>query len=372
MAPDGKSGFQHPRIVIEWLTMAKRRLNKHQVRRIQRQQQSRSVSSEKEHSANSDATLQLGPEQDGLVVCHFGQQLEIEALTGEHKGERYRCYQRSNLPPLVTGDHVIWQADDKQSGVVVAQSPRKSIISRPNSRGMLRPVAANIDTVVVVIAPEPEPFANLIDRYLVTIENLSLEAVILLNKADLLNAPGMTEQASAIHALLDRYERIGYRILRTSTKTEDGMSALRESLSARTMVFVGQSGVGKSSVINALRDLDEESGSDEEEYAEVGELSIGLAKGTHTTTATRLYHMPGSGDLIDSPGIREFGLDHVDTADLINGFREFRPLLGQCRFRDCKHLNEPGCAILIATEAGEISEDRLLSYQQILQGQGTR
>lgn len=372
MAPDGKSGFQHSRIVIEWLTMAKRRLNKHQVRRIQRQQQSRSASDKVNQTAASDSAQQLGPEQGGLVVCHFGQQLEIEALTGEHRGERYRCYQRSNLPPLVTGDHVIWQADDKQSGVVVAQSARKSIISRPNSRGTLRPVAANIDTVVVVIAPEPEPFANLIDRYLVTIENLSLEAIILLNKADLLTGSDMTERANAINALLDRYERIGYRILQTSTKTEDGMSALRESLSARTMVFVGQSGVGKSSVINALRGLDEESGSEEEEYAEVGELSIGLAKGTHTTTATRLYHMPHSGDLIDSPGIREFGLDHVDAADLINGFREFRPLLGQCRFRDCKHLNEPGCAILNATEAGEISADRLLSYQQILQAQGTR
>lgn len=352
--------------------MTKRRLNKHQVRRIQRQQQSRATNHRDNQSAAPDSTQQLGPEQDGLVVCHFGQQLEIEALTGEHQGKRYRCYQRSNLPPLVTGDHVIWQADDKQSGVVVAQLPRKSIISRPNSRGILRPVAANIDTVVVVIAPEPEPFANLIDRYLVTIENLSLEAIILLNKADLLDSQCQAAQVSAIQTMLSRYEHIGYQTLQASTKTAGGMSELRASLSSRTMVFVGQSGVGKSSVINALREMDGDNGREEEEYAEVGELSIGLAKGTHTTTATRLYHMPESGDLIDSPGIREFGLDHVDTTDLIHGFREFRPLLGYCRFRDCKHLNEPGCAILDALKAGDISEERVISYQQILQGQGAR
>ena len=350
--------------------MAKRRLNKHQVRRIQRQQQSRTASTVTDSKADStDHSRQLGPEQTGLVVCHFGQQLEIEALTGEHLGERFRCYQRSNLPPLVTGDHVIWQADDENSGVVVAQSDRKSFISRPNSRGTLRPVAANIDTVVVVIAPEPEPFANLIDRYLVTIENLSLEAIILLNKADLLDHPAHTGQDSEIATLLARYESIGYQTLTTSTKTEDGVSALRETLSERTMVFVGQSGVGKSSVINALRDMEN---SEEAEYADVGELSVGLAKGTHTTTATRLYHMPGSGDLIDSPGIREFGLDHVGATDLINGFREFRPYLGYCRFRDCKHVNEPGCAILNAVAEGAINAERLHSYQLILQSQGAR
>ena len=224
--------------------MAKRRLNKHQVRRIQRQQQSRTASTVTDSKPGSpDHSQQLGPEQSGLVVCHFGQQLEIEALTGEQKGKRFRCYQRSNLPALVTGDLVIWQSDDESSGVIVAQSDRKSLISRPNSRGTLRPVAANIDTVVVVIAPEPEPFANLIDRYLVTIENLSLEAIILLNKADLLDQSARCEQADSITTLLARYQSIGYQTLSTSTKTEDGVSELRETLSERTMVFVGQSGV---------------------------------------------------------------------------------------------------------------------------------
>src|SRR5690606_392181 len=171
-------------------------------------------------------------------------------------------------------------------------------MSRPNNRGELRAIAANVDCVAVVIAPQPEPFGNLIDRYLVAIEHLDLRPVILLNKADLLDTN------NKVAALLERYKRIGYETLRVSSKAGDGMDGLKEALKGQTAVFVGQSGVGKSSLINTLRGVS----ADDEEFAEVGALSVAQAKGTHTTTATRLYHLPGSGDLIDSPGIREFGL----------------------------------------------------------------
>lgn len=335
--------------------MTKRRLNQRQLRRIQSQQQAQRQSTD-EHAA--DPALAAG--QRGRVVCHYGQQLDIEALDGELAGQLFRCFQRSNLPPLVTGDEVTWQADGDNTGVVLAREPRRTVMSRPDSRGELRAVAVNVDTVVVVLAPLPEPFGNLIDRYLVAIEHLGLDAIVLLNKADLLASVANAED---IVALLARYAAIGYQTLQVSCANTAGFDALRQALRGRTVVFVGQSGVGKSSVINVLRGVDD----DHDDAAAVGSLSIGQEKGTHTTTATRLYHLPGSGDLIDSPGIREFGLWHVELTDLDQGFVEFRPLAEQCRFRDCLHREEPGCAVQQAGEEGRIDPARLASYHQILQ-----
>lgn len=297
---------------------------------------------------------------DGLIVCHYGQQLDVESFDAEHRGKIFRCFQRSNLPALVTGDKVLWQLDTDNNahnrGVIIAQQPRHSVMSRPNNRGELRAIAANVDCVVVVIAVQPVPFGNLIDRYLVAIEHLGLRPVILLNKADL---PGA---GSHIETLLACYRRIGYETLSVSSYTGAGMDTLKQTLSGQTAVFVGQSGVGKSSLINTLRGISDE----EDDSAQVGDLSLAHAKGTHTTTATRLYHLPGSGDLIDSPGIREFGLWHMEARDVIGGFRELRSLAGQCRFRDCRHQREPDCALRTAAERGDIDLSRLESYHNIL------
>jgi ribosome biogenesis GTPase len=156
--------------------------------------------------------------------------------------------------------------------------------------------------------------------------------------------------------MLANYTRIGYPVLRVSTHSGEGIAHLKEFLSTQTVVFVGQSGVGKSSLVNALR------GSLVTDNAAVGGMSTGHEKGTHTTTAARLYHMPGSGDLVDSPGIREFGLWNLEPQMVFDGFVEFGPYQGRCRFRDCKHLQEPGCALRLAVEEGHISPARLASY----------
>jgi ribosome biogenesis GTPase / thiamine phosphate phosphatase len=341
--------------------MTKRRLNQHQLRRIDSEQQARGKRAGqgvKAAGSADDAGL-IGPELPGLVVCHYGQQLDIESHAEESRGQVFRCYQRSNLPPLVTGDTVIWQADGERSGVVIAQLPRHSAMSRPNARGELRPIAANIDRVVVVIAPLPEPFGNLIDRYLVAIEHLRLTPLLLLNKCEL---PGRGGEVD-VDGLLDLYAGIGYETLRVSCEADIGMDALKASLLNRIAVFVGQSGVGKSSLINKLRGIEDDAG---DAAADVGGLSQGHDKGTHTTTATRLYHLPGSGDLIDSPGIREFGLWHIEADQLMHGFIEFRPYAGQCRFRDCRHQTEPDCALREAARQGKIAKARLESYHHIL------
>ena len=239
-------------------------------------------------------------------------------------------------------------------GVVVAQQERHSVLSRPDPYGKLKPVAANIDQILLVIAPLPEPHANLIDRYLVAAQAVEIEPVILLNKMDLL--VGNPELQASMDELLSIYPTLGYRVLHTSIK-DSGLEDLHDALRERTSVFVGQSGVGKSSLVNALLpDAD----------IRVGALSENTQKGTHTTTTALLLHLTCGGTLIDSPGIREFGLWHMSKQQVEQGFREFRPLLGTCKFRDCQHEHEPGCAILEAVESGGVSERRLDSYRRIV------
>src|SRR5690606_3228646 len=191
------------------------------------------------------------------------------------------------------------------------------------------------------------------DRYLVAAEQAGLEPLLVLNKADLLEQGEYAE----LRAWLDDYAALGYRTLCLSADSGAGLDALRQELKGHVNVFVGQSGVGKSSLINALLpDAD----------LRVGALSEMTGKGTHTTTTARLFHFPDGGDLIDSPGIREFGLTHISHDDLLEGFIEFRPFLGHCRFRDCQHLHEPGCALLAAVTSGAISAGRMNSYRHIL------
>jgi len=333
--------------------MKKKQLNQRQLKRIQQVQDAYAERASRKE-ARAEVTLQtteLGAEQRGLVISHYGQQLDIEALEGDLSGRIFRCFQRSNLEPLVTGDEVIWQPGDPL-GVVVAGLERRSVLKRPNTFNELKPVAANIDYIAVVVAPFPEPHYNLIDRYIVAAELMGCRPLLLLNKIDLLddsNRPAMAD-------MLLLYASLGYTTLQVSSKKQQGLEQLQHLLADNNSVFVGQSGVGKSALVNALLP-----GVNTLE----GELSTSETKGRHTTTSARLFHMPAGGNLIDSPGIREFGLWHIDQEQLLHSFVEFRPFLAGCRFRDCKHDREPGCQLRLAVENGAISPQRLASYQFI-------
>lgn len=324
-------------------------------RKLSKQQQTRITANQSNELSSDDSSEDLSALNQGLVISHFGQQLEVEPLYPSDDGSiepTVRCFQRSNLPQLVTGDRVRFQRSEDGTAVVLAVEPRENEFYRPGFKGKLKPVAANIDTVLLVVACLPQLFSNLIDRYLVAIEALGLNVTIVLNKVDAISE----SEKPNIDNIMSIYEALGYDLHRVSAETGEGIDALEVALKGKTTVLVGQSGVGKSSLVNRLS---------KQHSAEVGPLSIGKEKGTHTTTTARLFHLPVC-DLIDSPGIREFALGHISPDQLINGYPELSERAQFCKFRDCSHKSEPECAIQIALENNEIARERVNNYFQIL------
>jgi len=300
-------------------------------------------------------TDQLGPEQHGRVIAQYGANLDIE----DSQGKTWHCVSRRNLPKLVCGDNIVWQTAGQKINVVTAQLPRTSLLARPDYNNQLKPIAANVDQIFVVIATKPVFDEDLINRYLVASQLTKIPALIIVNKADLLNE----EMKKEVSQRLRIYENIGYSTIYTSTKEHSGLNELVLELKNKTSIFVGQSGVGKSSLINALiPDLD----------IRVGALSTASGLGKHTTTASILYRLDSEGYLIDSPGIREFGVGHIDQKQIAEGFIEFQQYIGQCKFNDCTHIIEPHCAVLSSVKAGLISRERYESYIRILKTLGKR
>ncbi|MDN4502455.1 small ribosomal subunit biogenesis GTPase RsgA [Alteromonadaceae bacterium BrNp21-10] len=306
---------------------------------------------------NKDAKLtdeHLGEQQQGIIIGRFGQHADIEC-----EGEVYRCHIRRNIQDVVCGDRVLFrQGKDEGSnvrGVIEAVEPRKTVLTRPDYYDGVKPIAANIDQIIIVSSVLPSLSLNIIDRYLVAAEDVHIQPIILLNKVDLLDE----NERQAIEKQLQLYRDIGYSLLYLSCKSQEGMDELAILLKDKISVFVGQSGVGKSSLINQLLP-------DAEEI--IGDVSDNSGLGTHTTTTAKLLHFPAGGDVIDSPGVREFNLWHLPVERLTSGFIEFRDYLGGCKFRDCKHKADPGCLLREAVDKGEINPLRFDSYHKILDG----
>ncbi len=321
--------------------MARRKLSRQQQKRISESQKAR-LEKAKNVQAKQEVG-ELGPEQSGLVCAHYGNSLDVRS---DH-GDIVRCHARANLQAVVTGDRVVWCQGKDDMGVVVACDERRSLLQRPDLRGNLRPVAANLDLVFVVLSPSPETPVNLIDRYLAAAQISGLKPVLVLNKVDLMNSD------HGLHTTFEEYKSLGYRCIQASTKTDHGMQELMEMMRGHSSVFVGQSGVGKSSLTSALLP---------DVNIATQTVSEATGKGRHTTTRAELYLLPDQGSLIDSPGIREFGLWHLDENDLLAAYPELVALQGHCKFRNCRHLKEPGCAVLAAVESGEVLERRYQSF----------
>ncbi len=336
--------------------MSKRKLNRRQEWRAEKIQQERNARALKKgrELGKQIQSGELSSEQIGLVICRYSKHFEIEALEGSSKGTIHNCVSRANLGTVVAGDTVVWRSGADDTGVIESRLERKSLLERPDNFGKLKPVAANVDQMLIIIAPEPEPQPNLIDRYLVAAELMNIRPILALNKADLISPANEHK----IEKLLNTYSSLGYTTTKivSSRHKQAELANLPKLIDQRTSIVVGQSGVGKSSLINTLLP---------EAKLEVGGLSASTGEGTHTTTKAKLFHLPAGGKLIDSPGIRDFSLWHIDTVQLQHGFIEISDRLGSCRFRDCKHEEEPGCAILEAVDNGEIGEQRFASYERI-------
>ncbi len=285
----------------------------------------------------------------GLVVSYFGNSVAVEA----DNGQVFQCHLRRNQTLPVVGDRVRWQLDDNsQTGTINSIEERASVLGRSDGHGNMKPIAANIDSLVIVMAPPPIFSEYLVDRYLIASELLNLEPIIVVNKADLLAA----DDKDMLRHRLNPYQQVPYPVVLSSVVIDDGLKQLNDFLSKKTAVLVGPSGVGKSSIISALGDDTE---------IKIGNVSPKGA-GKHTTTATRLYHMPHGGQLIDSPGVREFNLWPVNKKEVLRGFKEFGQYLSGCKFRDCQHTVEPGCAVQEAVADGKISPVRFASYQEFM------
>jgi len=290
--------------------------------------------------------------REALVRVSYGSQGIVELADGSQLDCKYR---RSVGRPYC-GDRVMIEGPADHSLVVNRILPRRNVFVRADARQRKQVIAANLDQVLVVIAPRPEPSRDLVERYLVAIHSLGIRPVIVLNKAELMAESQIDEENPLTH--MDDYKRLGYDVVETSCKTSPGIAAMERVLRDRISILVGQSGVGKSSLANQLiPDLE----------LQTGALSRVTGKGTHTTTTTIMYGLPGGGRLLDSPGVWEYGLWQMEQPELARGFVEFEPLLGHCKFNDCHHNSEPRCAVRDAAESGSIDLRRYHSYLRLLQ-----
>lgn len=290
----------------------------------------------------TQATVQssfIAPLQ-GVVVAAFGKRFQIELPDKK----RISCVTRGKKTDLACGDMVTIQLTDRHEGVIETTLPRKTLLYRSNAFKS-KMLAANVSQIIIVLATQPSFYEALLNRCLIAAEAANIKALIVLNKCDLADNNDAKQK-------LALYTSLGYQVLPLSAKED--ISMLRPYLHEEASILVGQSGMGKSTIINALLP---------NENVRTREVSEVLDSGKHTTTAAHLYHLDAHSQLIDSPGLQEFGLHHLSKDELEHAFIEFRPFLGKCRFNNCKHLQEPDCAIKGAISSKKITPERLAIYQ---------
>ena len=284
---------------------------------------------------------------EALVISHHGGQLLLEL----DNGDTVDALIKSNLGHIVSGDKVIAEKNKNGEYRVLAIQQRTSFLQRQDGFGHHKAVAANITQLVICCAVKPEPNLLLLDQYLLSAEQLGIKALILINKADLLNA-----SENDPFSLWGIYQAIGYRLINLSVESKQGMPSLLQALDNHRSVICGVSGVGKSSIIQSILP---------QEAIKIGAISESNEEGKHTTRTSRLYHLPAGGDLIDTPGVRGF-TPHLDRSQAVYlGFPEIAESAQSCKFANCKHINEPGCAVISALTKNTIAQSRYDNYLKL-------
>lgn len=278
----------------------------------------------------------------GLVVAAYGKRYQVEL----NDKRRISCVTRGKKTDLACGDIVQIKLTDSAEGVVESSAARTSLLYR-SSAFKSKILAANVTQIVIVLATQPSFYEALLNRCLVAAEAANIKPLIVLNKCDLADV-------SDAKTKLKLYETLGYDVIHLAAK--QAITPLLAHLQNQQSVLVGQSGMGKSTIINALLP---------NQQVRTQEVSEALDSGKHTTTAAHLYHLNAQSSIIDSPGLQEFGLNHLSNEQIELAFREFRPFLGHCKYANCKHMHEPDCAVKNALKQGKISDARLEFYQEL-------
>jgi ribosome biogenesis GTPase / thiamine phosphate phosphatase len=290
-------------------------------------------------------------EAPARVIESFGRRVTVATRDGaimpaELFGKRISC---------VCGDEVTIRLPSQSSGdvaKVVTIAPRRTAFERTDSRGRAEPLAANLSLIAVIVAPEPQPDPYIADRYLAGAALAGVTGIVVVNKSELPSAtdPGFED-------LVREYEAAQYDVIRLSAHRAETVAPLKARLADAVAMFVGQSGVGKSTLTNALAP---------ESLRPTRTLSESTGEGRHTTVSTALFRIPGSGELIDSPGVRDYAPPPVEDANVQVGWPEILALAPQCRFNNCLHLREPGCAVTAAVAAGKLPARRYESYKRLI------
>lgn len=296
------------------------------------------------------------PQRTGCVVESYGRRVVV--LTADDPPERLSCKIRGRRTAVVAGDRVTLEPESGTPGpaaawVVADCLPRRNVLQRTDSRGGVEDIAANLDQLGIVVAPRPTCDPFIVDRYLAGAGYADIQPFLILNKQDLVGSPGFGPDE---FAFLDVYRRIGVPVVTVSAKHGTGLDELKARLEGRRTLLAGQSGVGKSSLTNALC---------QGAYRATSELSTGSGQGKHTTVSSAIVQLPW-GELTDSPGVRDYAPPVMPLPDIQRGYLEIIQRAPGCRFQDCLHLREPQCAVQAAVQAGEIDSRRLESYRRLV------
>ncbi len=286
----------------------------------------------------------------GRVVANYGRRV----LVRDSSGDTHLCIPRGRRLGVVCGDWVQWEpAASGDFGTVLSVEARSSELTRPDHRGRPEVLAANVTLVAAVMAPEPMPDPFIIDRYLAAAALMGADAIVVVNKVDRID----DKWAGRLDDWASEFSGAGYDVLRTSARTAEGIDDLAACLAGHTGILAGQSGVGKSSLLNRLVPAID---------AATASVSSATGEGRHTTTASVLHELPGGGEIIDSPGVRDYAPGVVEPREVAAGFVEFADHVPHCRFANCMHRDEPGCAVKAAVADGVIAERRYESYRRLV------